>query len=234
MAEIKKDVAFWRAVAKRAAQVLGGLFLMMAVFFLSAGRIDLPRAWLFFGLYFVSVLFNMVIFLKFNPEVIRARSEIVRGEMKWWDKIFAVLYILFGLMMFIVCGLDAGRFRLSSLGMEFLAVGVMMFVTGWLFTSWALVENKFFEATVHVQKEQEVVSTGPYAIIRHPGYAGMILFYGCASLILGSLYGLIPALLLALSFVMRTYFEDKMLYEELPGYKEYTKKVRYRLVLFVW
>jgi protein-S-isoprenylcysteine O-methyltransferase Ste14 len=178
----------------------------------------------------------MVIFLKFNPEVIRARSEMKWGKMKWWDKLFTVLYIVFLFLIFIVCGLDVGRFHLSSTGMEFLAVGVVIFVVGWVFVAWAMVENKFFETTVRIQKEREhrVVSTGPYAIVRHPGYTGMILFYGCAPFIIGSLYGLIPVVLLACAFVFRTYFEDRLLYEELPGYKEYTKKVRYCLVPFIW
>ncbi|KKG14146.1 hypothetical protein EO98_09230 [Methanosarcina sp. 2.H.T.1A.6] len=233
---VEKDTEFWKAFSRRVVQVLTGLFLMAAVFFLSAGRADLPRAWLFFGLYSVSLLSNMVIFLKFNPEVIRARSKIIREEMKWWDRIFVVLYILLIILMFIVCGLDVGKFQLSSPGMEFLVVGVIMFITGWLFVAWAMVENKFFETTVRIQKDREhtVVSTGPYAIVRHPGYAGMILFYGCAPFIIGSFYGLIPALLLAFAFVFRTYFEDRMLYEELSGYKEYTTKVRYRLVPFIW
>nr|WP_255678952.1 isoprenylcysteine carboxylmethyltransferase family protein [Methanosarcina sp. DH1] len=120
--------------------------------------------------------------------------------------------------------------------MEFLAVGVVIFIVGWVFVTWAMVENRFFETTVRIQKERKhrAVITGPYAIVRHPGYAGMILYYGCAPLVIGSLYGLIPALLLAVAFVFRTYFEDRMLYEELPEYREYTKKVRYRLVPFIW
>ncbi len=233
---MKKDKAFWKAVANRGAQVLGSIFLMAATFFLAAGRLDLPRAWIFFGLYLVSVLFNMLIFLKFNPEVVAARSKIIKGKMKWWDKVYAVFYISSILLISIVCGLDVGRFQLSNLGTEFLAAGVIMFIPGWLLVMWAMVENRFFEGAVRIQKERghKVVSTGPYAIIRHPGYAGMILFYGCAPLILGSLYGLVPALLLAAAFVFRTHFEDKMLYEELEGYKEYTKKVKYRLIPGIW
>lgn len=233
---VEKNVEFWKAFARRTSQVIAGLLLFMVVFFLSAGRIDLPRAWFFFGIYFISLLLNMVIFFKFNPEVIRARSEMKWGEMKWWDKLFAVLYFVFLFSMFIVCGLDVGRLHLSGTSMGFLVAGVIIFVLGWVFVVWAMVENRFFETTARIQMEREhrVVSTGPYAIVRHPGYAGMILFYGCAPFIIGSLYGLIPAMLLAFAFVFRTYFEDKMLYEELSGYKEYTKKVRYRLVPFVW
>ncbi len=233
---VEKDAVFWKAISKRAVQVLGSMFLLMAVFFLSAGRVDLPRAWFFFGLYFISLLFNIVIFLKFNPEVIRVRSETKWEEMKRWDKLFTVLYIIFVFIIFIVCGLDVGRFQLSSTGMEFLVGGVIIFVVGWGVVVWAMVENKFFETTARIQKEREqrVVSTGPYAIVRHPGYTGMILYYGCAPFIIGSLYGLIPALLLAIVFIFRTYFEDRMLYKELSGYKEYAKKVRYRLVPFIW
>ena len=233
---VEKDAVFWKAISKRAVQVLGSIFLLMAVFFLSAGRVDLPRAWFFFCLYFISLLFNIVIFLKFNPEVIRVRSETKWEEMKRWDKLFTVLYIIFVFIIFIVCGLDVGRFQLSSTGMEFLVGGVIIFVVGWGVVVWAMVENKFFETTARIQKEREqrVVSTGPYAIVRHPGYTGMILYYGCAPFIIGSLYGLIPALLLAIVFIFRTYFEDRMLYKELSGYKEYAKKVRYRLVPFIW
>ncbi|MGI5992339.1 MAG: methyltransferase family protein [Methanosarcina sp.] len=233
---VEKDAVFWKAISKRAVQVLGSMFLLMAVFFLSAGRVDLPRAWFFFGLYFISLLFNIVIFLKFNPEVIRVRSETKWEEMKRWDKLFTVLYIIFVFIIFIVCGLDVGRFQLSSTGMEFLVGGVIIFVVGWGVVVWAMVENKFFETTARIQKEREqrVVSTGPYAIVRHPGYTGMILYYGCAPFIIGSLYGLIPALLLVIVFIFRTYFEDRMLYKELSGYKEYAKKVRYRLVPFIW
>jgi protein-S-isoprenylcysteine O-methyltransferase Ste14 len=233
---VENNAVFWKAVTRRAAQVITGLLLFMALFFLSAGRVDLPRAWFFFGLYILSLLFNMVILLRFNPEVVRARSEMKWGEMKWWDKLFAVLYFVLIFLMFIVCGLDVGRLHLSSTGMGFLAVGIIIFVVGWVFVVWAMAENKFFETASRVQMERNhrVVSTGPYAVIRHPGYAGMILFYGCAPFIIGSLYGLVPAVLLAFAFVFRTYFEDRMLYEELSGYKEYTKKVRYRLVPFVW
>lgn len=232
---IEKDMLFWKSAARRAAQVLGGLLLMMVVFFISAGRTDLPRAWVFFSLYFVSLLLNMVIFLKFNPEILRARSEI-RGKMKWWDKLFAMFYTIFILTMFIICGLDVGRFNISSTGVEFFAVGIIIFIMGWVFVVWSMVENKFFETTVRIQneKDQRVVSTGPYAIVRHPGYVGMILFYGCAPFIIGSLYGLIPALLLASAFIFRTHFEDETLYEELPGYEEYTRKVKYRLFPFIW
>ena len=177
----------------------------------------------------------MSIFLKYNPEVVKARSEMLKGEMKWWDKLYAVLYVVLMFALPTVCGLDV-KFQASPLGTEWYIVGIILFIAGWSFTSWALVVNKFFEGSVRIQKERghKVVTTGPYAIVRHPGYAGMIVLYLSMPFGFGSLYGLVPALLLAGAFVFRTHFEDEFLQKELKGYREYAKKVRYRLVPFVW
>lgn len=230
----KKDAAFWKAAAKRGGQIVFSLLLMIALFFFCAGRTDLPRAWFYFGLYFVSLGINMVIFLKYNPEVVKARGEIIKGKMKWWDKVYVVLSMLFVFAIPAVCGLDV-RFG-ATLGIEYYLAAILLFIVGWSFTSWALVVNKFFEGAVRIQTERghKVVTTGPYAIVRHPGYAGMIIFYLSMPFGFGSLYGLIPALLLAAAFVFRTHFEDEFLQKELKGYKEYCKKTKYRLIPFVW
>ncbi|MCX6773969.1 MAG: isoprenylcysteine carboxylmethyltransferase family protein [Candidatus Micrarchaeota archaeon] len=229
-----KKTVFWKAAVKRGAQVLFSMLLMFGLFFLSAGRTDLPGAWLFFGLYIISLFFNMLIFLKYNPEVIEARSEMLKGRMKWWDKVYAWLYIILMFALPVVCGLDVRSG--ATLGIGYYLAGVLLFIAGWTFTSWALVVNKFFEGVVRIQKERKhrVVTIGPYAIVRHPGYLGMIVFYAAMPLGFGSLYGLVPALLLAAAFVFRTHFEDEFLQKDLKGYKEYAKKVRYRLVPGIW
>lgn len=231
----EKGAAFWKAVARRGMQVVVSMLLMAAALFLSAGTLDFPRAWIFFGIYLASILVNTVVFLKFNPEVVAARSEIIRGKLEGWDKLFMIGYILFLLLTLVVCGLDA-RFGLSSPGEDSLLAGVIIFIPGWLLVMWAMLENKFFEGEVRVQKERghKVISSGPYAFIRHPGYLGMILSYGCAPFILGSFYGLIPMLLLAATLVSRTHLEDKMLRKELDGYEEYAQRVKYRLVPGIW
>jgi protein-S-isoprenylcysteine O-methyltransferase Ste14 len=230
-----KSAVFWKAVGKRGAQVLFSLVLMVGLFFYCAGTTDIPRAWLYFGLYFVSLVANMTIFLKYNPEIIEARSEILKGEMKWWDKVYAWLYIILMLAIPAVSGLDV-KSQAAPLGIEYYALGVILFIMGWAFTSWAMVVNKFFEGSVRIQKERghKVIMAGPYAIVRHPGYAGMMVLYLSMPLGLGSLYGLIPAILLAGAFVFRTHFEDEFLRKELKGYKEYAKKVKYRLVPGIW
>jgi len=232
---MKLDPELFKVVAKRGMQVLTSLILMMIVFFISAGRVDLVRVWAYFGIYLLAIFFNLVVLFKYNPEVIKARSVIVKGKMKWWDKLFAVLYFIFMLAVPAVCGYDI-RVHSTDLKLEYYIMGIVIFIVGWGFTTWALVVNKFFEGGVRIQKERDhrVISTGPYSLIRHPGYAGMIVFYLSMPLGLGSFYGLIPAFLIAANFCFRTYFEDKMLRGELKGYVEYSKKVRYRLIPGIW
>lgn len=227
----QNNSAFW----KGAAWLFAGLFLMAVFFFISAGRLDLPRAWFLFGLNVAGVASVLAATRKLNPEVVVVRSEIFKGGLRWWDKVFVVLYALSLYAIFIVCGLDA-RFQLSSLGAEFLALGTIMFVSGVLILAWAMVENRFFEIGARIQKERGhyVISSGPYAFVRHPGYMGMVLIYDSAPLILGSIYGLIPMVVLTGAFIFRTHYEDETLMNGLKGYKEYAKKVKYRLVPFVW
>lgn len=85
-----------------------------------------------------------------------------------------------------------------------------------------------------IQKKQKVISTGPYAIVRHPGYVGFVFVYGAMPLIIGSLYALVPWAILVLTLLIRTHFEDEMLQKELSGYRGYARKVKYRLVPRVW
>jgi protein-S-isoprenylcysteine O-methyltransferase Ste14 len=222
-----------RAIRKRAFQVFLGLALMAAAFFIAAGRLDVPRAWFFYGISFIHLLCNFLIFWKLAPDIIRERSELKPG-MKSWDIIFAVGYMVFVLAIHAVAGLDIGRYGWSYLDAGFGVLGIVLYAIGAAIIAWAMVVNKFFETTVTVVKGHRVMAGGPYAFVRHPGYAGMILMYSSTSLILGSAVSLIPAAILAVLFVARTYMEDKMLQKELKGYKQYAEKVRYRLVPGIW
>jgi protein-S-isoprenylcysteine O-methyltransferase Ste14 len=96
--------------------------------------------------------------------------------------------------------------------------------------------NRHFETTVRIQEDRghEVVSTGPYGFMRHPGYLGGIVWMMSIPLILGSLYAFLPLTLYAILMILRTYLEDKTLHEELPGYPEYAERVRYRLIPRIW
>jgi len=227
-----------RSGYKRIMVIYLAMLFNAVLFFWAAGRIDIPRAWVYTILTFAWQTGIFILFLIRFPEM----AEVVnaRGEMKMpkaWDKIFAVLYALFSMILLpLIAGLDVGRYGWSELDVWWMVPGLLFFVVAMLLSEWALMENKFFELGVRVQKErgQKVVSTGPYAIVRHPGYIAFIMLYTAFPLIVGSLYSLIVSLFIALLFVIRTALEDATLEKELDGYVEYTKKTKYRLVPFIW
>ena len=223
-----------RKIMNRALQVYGALLLEMVLFFIGAGTLEVLRGWLYFGMYFAYIVVNSAILLKRAPDLIRARSELKKGEA--WDRYIIVAYT--ALSMFLLpylAGLDAGRL-LPEFSAEMIIIGVMVFVSGGALVTWSMLVNRYFEGSARIQKEngQTVISAGPYALIRHPGYLGMLLFLTSMVLIVGSAYAVIPAFALIAVMVVRTDLEDIMLRKKLRGYLRYSRRVRYRLIPHVW
>ena len=134
--------------------------------------------------------------------------------------------------LFIIAGLDH-RCRWSAVFPTWLNIlGLVMVSFGYGFAVWALIENPYFSSTVRIQRDRGhvVCDTGPYRIVRHPGYAGNILPLAGIVLALGSVWTLIPALVAFIIVAIRTALEDRTLQEELPGYRDYARRVRYRLI----
>lgn len=159
-------------------------------------------------------------------------------DTKPWDEILAPLVGLGGALIPLAAGLDA-RYSWSVLdfGLTTKVVALVLTLAGFAFSSWALLENRFFSGTVRIQKERghHVVSTGPYAWVRHPGYAGALLTYFATPVLLDSLWTFLPVVFITIVLVIRTSLEDRTLQEELPGYKEFaTQKTRYRLLPGIW
>jgi protein-S-isoprenylcysteine O-methyltransferase Ste14 len=152
---------------------------------------------------------------------------------KAWDKVLAPLMALsVGFPLVIVAGLDH-RFVWSPVFPLWLIVlGFILITLGYAFGVWALVENRFFSSVVRIQTDRGhvVCDSGPYRLVRHPGYAGNILPLLGIVLALGSVWTLIPAAVALIIAVIRTALEDRTLQEELPGYRDYTRRVRYRLI----
>jgi protein-S-isoprenylcysteine O-methyltransferase Ste14 len=132
--------------------------------------------------------------------------------------------------------LDVGRYHGSNLGPWATVLGTLIFSFGWILVTWAMLVNTHFEVTVRIQTDRNhrVVTTGPYAIVRHPGYTGASLWVLGSPLVVGSLYGLIPAALTILLVVIRTRREDRTLQAELPGYADYAQRVKSRLLPGIW
>ncbi len=229
-----------KQLTRDGVKTISMLFVWKAVFyvcfFVAAGRLDIPRAWLLLSIDYLGVIVISVIFWKLAPELANQRATIKEGT-KSWDKVFLALYLTIALIAFpIVAGLDVGRYYWSELHINYAITGVILFVLCVALGSWAIVVNRFFETTVRIQTDRghRVITDGPYRFVRHPGYLAMILGTLSASFITGSLYSLIPGGFALVALLVRTYLEDRTLKEELDGYREYASRVRWRLVPGIW
>jgi protein-S-isoprenylcysteine O-methyltransferase Ste14 len=155
---------------------------------------------------------------------------------KKWDKVWAGLFTPVFLAIYVVAGLDAGRYGWSSVPQRMWLLGLVIFLLGTALLTWSMGVNPFFEKTVRIQSERghRVIDAGPYRFVRHPGYIGFLGWIVSAPLLLGSLWAFIPSVLSAVGLVIRTALEDRTLREELPGYAEYAGRVRFRLIPGIW
>ncbi|MGD8832149.1 MAG: isoprenylcysteine carboxylmethyltransferase family protein [Pseudomonadales bacterium] len=156
---------------------------------------------------------------------------------KAWDKVLAPLMaVSVGYPMVLVAGLDHRYSWSSEFPLWLIVIGFILIALGYAFATWALAENRFFSSVVRIQADRGhvVCDSGPYRFVRHPGYAGNILALWGIVLGLGSLWTLIPAAVASTIAVIRTVLEDQTLQDELPGYREYARRVRYRLIPWIY
>jgi len=171
-----------------------------------------------------------------HPGLTAERQNIEKMQSaKAWDKVLAPLMALsvgFPFPLVIVAGLDHRRGWSPEFPLWLIVLGFILIALGYAFAVWAFVENRFFSSTVRIQTDrgQVVCDSGPYRIVRHPGYAGNIPPLLGIVLALGSVWTLIPAAVALIIVVIRTTLEDRTLQDELPGYRDYARRVRYRLI----
>ena len=208
---------------------------MAFLYFLSAGSINHPQAWFYFILYFiVSTLTNGVLYLK-KPELLFHRAT-TKADAKGWDKLLTPVAIVSGFhLQSVVMGLDA-RFSWSLIPPGFVIPGTILYLLAFFIATWAMFVNSHFEANVRIQEDRDhqVISTGPYKIVRHPAYVAIIISLFSIPLIIGSVYGFINAVIATILIVIRTGMEDRTLIKELKGYPEYSNKTKFRILPGLW
>jgi protein-S-isoprenylcysteine O-methyltransferase Ste14 len=221
---------------KRLIQVSLFTALWMGALFGCAGRPDWMRGWIYVVLYFAAIAATGVIVRRFNATLLEARANFLQKGTKSFDKAFYAAYMPLTFIQPAVAGLDAVRFRWSSMPFGLMYPGAVLDVLAIALIAWTLAVNRFAETTVRIQTERghTVVESGPYRFVRHPMYVGTILTHLAAPLILGSFWALAPGGLIAVLFVWRTAKEDQTLRRELAGYEEFTARTRYRLFPGVW
>jgi protein-S-isoprenylcysteine O-methyltransferase Ste14 len=211
------------------------LLALFLCLLLPAGTWAWPRGWFFLGVLLASSIPTTLYLRRVNPDVIAGRVN--RHERpRRWDLILGLMSLVMMLAVLILAALDDGRYHWLPVPWWGCVLGYAFLFIGMAGLTWATSVNKFFEPSVRIQTDRghRVIDTGPYAIVRHPGYAfGFLLFLGIP-LALGSLWALISAILLLPLLILRTIWEDRTLREELTGYEEYTQRVRYRLIPGVW
>jgi len=182
----------------------------------------------------ITLLASIPVFQRENPRILRTRLQSIQGT-KPFDRVIYAILMSSLLACLAVAGLDA-RFRWSSLPFEWTYLGVLLYIAGYIPIGLAVSTNPFVERTVRIQSERGhvAVTTGPYRVVRHPMYAGVLLMIGSWPLLLGSIWSYVPWAVLAVTLIVRTSLEDRTLRRELPGYEEYTKHTRYRLIPEIW
>lgn len=210
-------------------------YLLMPLVLLLIGR-DLAwwQGWLYSVLFIVIGIGSRVLAEKRHPGLMAERGKFGKDQsVKPWDKVLAPLMaISLSFPLFTVAGLDHYFGWSPEFPIWLNILGFILITFGYAFASWAIIENRFFSSVTRIQKERGhvVCDSGPYGIVRHPGYAGNIPPLAGIVLALGSIWTLIPAIIALIIAVIRTALEDKTLQEELPGYRDYVRRVRYRLI----
>ncbi len=226
MTESRRELM--RAIGTR---FIPGVLIIGLMLFGPAGTFNYWQAWLYCGILFTMVFVVIIYFFRRDPALLRRRMENSerRGEQK---KIifFTTLLLLTG---FMIPGLDL-RLGWSTVPTVLVLFSDLMVFAGYLLTFLTLRENSYAARTIRVEAGQRVVSTGPYAVIRHPLYLGFLVLILFTPTALGSYWALVPFLPLPLFIALRIIDEEKALVDELPGYREYCQKTRYRLLPGVW
>lgn len=217
------------------AYAIGLPLALLVLIFLPAGSIAWVPGWIFIAVLVLAFGTSALVLARVNPIIFRARSRFQKGT-KAWDR--ALLAVLFPAMIAVlpVGALDAGRFHWLPLPLPAVLLGYAALLWGIAVTAWAQAVNPFFEPGVRIQAErhQQVIDGGPYRFVRHPGYiAAIAMFFGMA-LALGSVLALLPAALASAVLVLRTSWEDRLLRDELPGYDDFARRVRWRLMPGLW
>lgn len=221
-----------KGLIRRIIQLVAQQIFTLAILLLCAGSFSFTRAYINVAFTTLLVICNALYIYPRNPEVIVERSRFHEGTHKF-DKIILPIYFLVTLALFIVGGLDAGRYQWMPLpATPWAYIGAALAALGMIPIAGALGENPHLEMTARIQAERghRVISTGPYRFVRHPMYLGTLIQFFGFPLFIGSGIAFIPCVLSAVVLIVRTYYEDQMLHDELDGYADYAKKTRYRLL----
>ncbi|MGZ9583014.1 methyltransferase [Paenibacillus marinisediminis] len=206
--------------------------VILAFLFLPAGSLKFWEAWIYFAIFMGSTFFITGYFLKRDPELIARRSKAKEKE-KEQQIIQSISGVTFFVGLLVLPGLDY-RFGWSNIPLISVLIADVAILLGFSIVFLVFKENSYTSAIIEVSENQKVISTGPYALVRHPMYTGAIFIILFTPLALGSIWALIPSISIIVFIILRLLNEEKLLLKELKGYEEYCKKTRYHLIPLIW
>ena len=198
---------------------------------------DWWEAWIYAIVSILGFIISRILAARCHPDVIVERAKILQHEdTQPWDKKLAPLVGLGGGLVLVVVGLDELLGWSPAYSLPIKLIALIAILLGYALSSYALIENRFFSGVVRLQTDRghQVVSSGPYRWMRHPGYAGALLTYLAIPLFLDSSWAFLPTVFISIVLIMRTNLEDRFLHAELEGYRDYAVRVRYRLFPGIW
>ena len=215
------------------------MFLFAVALLWPAGTWQWWEAWALVGLWAIYGVITVHYFLRHDPALLAERMKLVplHKEQKVWDKVLMLLFFIAGIGLYLIPGFDVMRYEWSEpLPVWMKIIAMLVHLPCFLFLGWVMRENTFLSQVVKIDKDRDhqVVTTGPYALVRHPMYTVVIVLLFAVPVALGSRFALILAVFLTLLLIIRTYLEDRTLHAELEGYPEYAKQTQYRLIPGIW
>lgn len=210
------------------------IFVFLALlFFLTAGSLLYTEAWIYIIVLFVAVLFVVAYFYKKDPDFIASRL-LKRREKEQMHKSIQNIFSIVLLIGLLIPGFDF-RFNWSHVPISVVIVSDILVFLGYMLIARVMEENRYASAIIQVSEEQKIIETGPYKIVRHPMYTGGLIFILFTPLALGSYWALIPfSISTAPALILRIINEEKLMITNLPGYSDYCRKTKYRLIPYVW
>lgn len=224
-------------IASLVAQMVGLFLAFVLLLFLPAGTLRWWEGWAYIVLFFAGSIWIIIWLFKHNPGLLNERlTGVGKADQKPWDKVMLGILIPLYIIWTIIMPLDAVRFGWSHVPLWLKVVGGGLVVVSYYLFFLVYRENSFLSPAIRIQHErnQTVVTTGPYRIVRHPMYASFVVQFIGVSLLLGSWLGLVFGLLFTLVASRRAILEERTLRDELPGYADYMEKVHYRLIPGIW
>lgn len=223
----------WKALVTQSLVLLAGLLLAL---FLPAGTLTWLAGWIYLVSFFGFFLGVNAWLIRHNPALLQERMRLSRPDQQGWDKLLFPLLLILPFVWLIFISLDAVRFHWSPVPVWLQGIGLMVLLGSFYLFFLTFRENTYLSTVVRIQEERghSVISTGPYHYVRHPMYAGFLLFMIGTPLLLGSGYGVLLGLAFMILIGRRAVLEERTLQKELRGYAVYMAKVKHRIIPYIW